>query len=130
MGRVRLARRDGDEALRLTLAALSRAPTDLDALSLLASVKMTKSWFGGVWWRWNRLLIRLGETRAIFLVVGIWVIYRWAELATENAGLPDLVGTLLTGLYLLFVAYTISANAIVTRMVQREIAQVRLNPKF
>ena len=124
MGRLALARNDHDEALRLALCALSQAPTDLEALSLLAATKMKKSLLGGLWWRWNQLLIRLGEARAIFLVVGIWVIYRWAMLASRDAGLPEGTGMILTILYLGFVVYTISANVIVTRMVQKEIRRV------
>ena len=88
LGRLSLARHNTDEALRLALGAL--APTDVDALSLPAT-KMKKSWSAGLWWRWNQLLIRLGESRAIFLVVGIWVIYRWSVLASRDAGLPEAI---------------------------------------
>jgi len=130
LGRLSLARHDTDEALRLALGALSQAPTDVDALSLLAATKMKKSWLGGLWWRWNQLLIRLGESRAIFLVVGIWVIYRWSVLASRDAGLPEATGTVLSVVYLAFVVYTISANVIVTRLVRKEIERVRLDPRF
>ena len=91
---------------------------------------MKKSWLGGLWWRWNRLLIRLGQTRAIFLVVGIWVLYRWAVLGSRDAGLPEITELLLTAAYLAFVIYTISADVVVRRMVQKEIDSVRLRPSF
>jgi tetratricopeptide (TPR) repeat protein len=130
MGRVMLARNETDEALRLALNALNYSPTDIEALSLLASAKMKKSWFGGLWWRWNRFLIRLGESRAIFVIVGIWVVYRWTVFVCRDAGLPDITETMLTAIYLAFVIYTISANIIVERMVRQEISRVRLNPSF
>ena len=129
-GQGRLARGDTEEALRLALAALSRAPTDLDALFLLAAVKMRRNPIGGLWWRWNRLLVKLGEARAIFLVVGIWLVYRWLVLASEDFGLPPDTGSVLTILYLGFVLYTLSASVIVGRMIAREVERVRLDPSF
>ena len=130
MGRVQLAAHEDEEAMQLALAALSRSPTDLEALSLLAAAKMKRNVLGGLWWRWNRLLVRLGEQRAIFLVVGIWVLYRWLSLAAEDAGLPQSAGLALTVTYLGFVLYTLSAGVIVERMVRKEVARVRLNPRF
>jgi tetratricopeptide (TPR) repeat protein len=130
IGHAALARRDTDEALRLALAALANAPTDIDALQLLASVKMKKNPIGGLWWRWNRLLIKLGEARAIFFVVAIWVVYRWAVLASRDLGFDPMVENLLSLIYLGFVIYTISAGAVVRHMVAREVAKVRLSPSF
>ena len=121
---------DSEEALRLALSALANAPTDLDALQLLASVKMRKNPIGGLWWRWNRLLVKLGETRPIFFVVGLWVVYRWSVLASGDLGLRRRGRDYLSVLYLAFVLYTLSAGPIVSRMVAKEVARVRLNPSF
>ena len=129
-GHSRLAARDTEEALRLALSALANAPNDLEALHLLATAKMRKNPIGGLWWRWNRLLVKLGETRAIFLVVGIWVLYRWSVLASGDLGLPPETATILSILYLAFVLYTLSAGAIVSRMVAKEVERVRLRPGF
>jgi tetratricopeptide (TPR) repeat protein len=129
-GHAQLARRNTEEALRLALAALARTPTDLDALHLLAAAKMRRNPVGGLWWRWNRLLVKLGEARAIFLIVGIWVVYRWLVLASRDFGLPGETENILTILYLGFVLYTLSASVIVGRMVAREVERVRLNPSF
>jgi tetratricopeptide (TPR) repeat protein len=129
-GHARLAVGDGEEALTLALSALANAPNDLEALHLLASAKMRKNPVGGLWWRWNRLLVKLGETRAIFLVVGLWVLYRWSVLASGDLGLPAQAATILTILYLAFVLYTLSAGAIVSRMVAKEVERVRLKPGF
>ncbi|MGF7151001.1 tetratricopeptide (TPR) repeat protein [Sphingomonas zeicaulis] len=130
IGHVQLARGDTAEALRLALAALSQAPNDLDALSLLASTKMKGNPVGGLWWRWNRFLVKLGQARAIFLVVGLWVVFRWAVLAANDFGLPPETETVLTVLYLGFVIYMISASVIVSRMIQKEVQRVRLKPDF
>lgn len=130
IGHAQLARGDTEEALRLALTALANAPTDPDALGLLASIKMKRSLIGGLWWRWNRLLVRLGQSRAIFLVVGLWVVYRWSILGTRDLGLPDGTDLMLTALYLGFVVYTISADAIVSRMIRKEVERVRLRPSF
>jgi tetratricopeptide (TPR) repeat protein len=129
-GHAMLAHGDSEEGLRLALSALAYAPTDIDALQLLASAKMKKNPIGGLWWRWNRLLVKLGQTRSIFFVVGIWVVYRWSVLASQDFGLPASVEMLLTILYLGFVIYTISASALVGRMVAKEVERVRLNPNF
>jgi hypothetical protein len=91
---------------------------------------MRKNPIGGLWWRWNRLLVKLGETRAIYFVVGIWVVFRWASLASRDLGFPDITEMILTILYLVFVFYTLSASMIVSRMVRKEIEKVRLNPSF
>jgi tetratricopeptide (TPR) repeat protein len=129
-GHARLAAGDSEEALRLALSALANAPNDLEALHLLASAKMRKNPVGGLWWRWNRLLVKLGETRAIFLVVGLWVLYRWSILASDDLGLPAEVATILSVVYLAFVLYTLSAGTIVSRMVAKEVERVRLKPGF
>jgi hypothetical protein len=91
---------------------------------------MRKSLAGGLFWRWNRLLVKLGEAKAIFFVVGIFVLYRWALLASEDFGLPAVVETVLMAVYLGFVVYTLSAGAIVRSMIAKEVAKVRLNPGF
>lgn len=129
-GHARLAGGDGDEALRLALAALANAPNDLDALSLFAAVKMKRSFLGGLWWRWNRLLIKLGQARAIFFVVGLWVLYRMLALAMGDLGAPPDAQTILTGVYFAFVLYTLSADVVVTRMIAKEVEKVRLRPSF
>ncbi len=130
IGHAQLARGDHAEALRLALAALSADPVDPEALHLLASVKVKTNPLGGLWWRWNRLLVRLGIARAIFLIVGIWVSYRLIDLVTQDMGADEIVGMVLTGVYLAFVIYTLSADTIVRRMVDKELAKVRLRPDF
>ena len=130
MGHARLATGATDEALDLALAALAQEPSDQDALSLLAAAKIKANLLGGLWWKWNRLLVRLGPSRAIFLIVGIWVVYRWLMLASEGLGLPDGVSTILTITYLGFALYTISADVIVQRMIAKETERVRLKPGF
>ncbi|CAN0586266.1 unnamed protein product, partial [Laminaria digitata] len=65
IGQVQLVRGDTQEAQRLALAALSMNPVDTDALQLLADVKVKTNPLGGLWWRWNRLIVKLGVSRAI-----------------------------------------------------------------
>lgn len=130
MGHARLAAGATDEALDLALSALAQDPGDQDALSLLAATKIKANLLGGLWWKWNRLLVKLGASRAIFLIVGIWVVYRWLTLASENLGLPDATRTVLTLLYLGFALYTISADVIVQRMISKETERVRLRAGF
>ena len=108
----------------------SATPTTGAALYLLASAKMKMNPIGGLWWRWNRLLVKLGQARAIFFVVGVWVAFRWAVLASEDLGMPPVTGSVLSLLYLVFVIYVLSAGAVVRRMVQKEVARVRIRPTF
>jgi tetratricopeptide (TPR) repeat protein len=130
VGHAQLARGDVEEAVQLALAALARSPTDLEALHLLASAKMKKNPIGGLWWRWNRFLVKLGQARAIFFVVGVWVAYRWAVLASRDLALPEVTGSLLSLAYLMFVLYTLSADTIVRRVVAKEVQRVRIRPSF
>ncbi|MFC4254724.1 tetratricopeptide repeat protein [Altererythrobacter xixiisoli] len=129
-GHAQLMSGNTDEAVQLALAALAQAPTDINALSLLASAKMKGNLIGGLWWRWNSLMIRLGQTRAIFVAVAVWVIHRWAILGSQDLGMPDEVGSIIAILYLAFVICILSAGTIVNRMVAKEMAQVRLKPRF
>ena len=129
-GDAQLARGDVAEAHRLALDALSNEATDLAALNLLAAVKAKRNPLGGLWWRWNRLLVKLGEARAIYFVVSIWVLYSVADLAARDLGAPSAFGTILVSVYLAFVIYTLSAHAIVRSLVSRELEQVRIKPDF
>lgn len=130
LGHSQLAFANKEEALRLALSALSTAPNDIEALHLLASVKMKMNPIGGLWWRWNRLLVKLGPTRAIYFVVGLWVAYRIASLVMVDLGWPSEASSMLTILYLIFVIYTLSADAIVRRLVDKEIETARINPDY
>jgi Flp pilus assembly protein TadD len=130
LGHAMLARGDSAEALRLALDALARSPNNLEALHLLASAKMKRNPIGGLWWRWNRLLVKLGQARAIFFVVGVWVAYRWAVVASIDWSLDELMPTALSLVYLMFVIYTLSADAIVRRMIANETRRVRIRPEF
>lgn len=130
IGHAQLAQGNSDEALRLALDALAQSPNSLEALYLLAMAKMKKNPIGGLWWRWNRLLVKLGPARAIFFVVGVWVAYRWAVIASQDFDLPAVTPSVLSLIYLLFVIYTLSADTIVRRMVSKELARVRIKPGF
>jgi tetratricopeptide (TPR) repeat protein len=130
MGEVCLARHEIEEAKSLALSALSNSSSDLNALGLLAACKMKRNFIGGLWWRWNRMLIRLGQARAIYVVVGIWVVYRWLVLASQDVGMNASVETALTCVYIIFVLFTISADTIVGQMIKKEVEKVRLKTSF
>lgn len=130
IGHARLAQGDHEEALKLALSALAQSPNDADALHLLVATKMKMNPIGGLWWRWNRFLVRLGPARAIYFVVGLWVTYRLAMVASTDFALPEMFSLALTAFYLGFVLYTLSAQAIVQNMVRKEIERVRFDPQF
>jgi len=127
MGRILLHDGEVEEAREHALWALRRDPSDPDALRFLADVKMRESVPWGMWWRYSVWMQTLGETRQIFVLLGAWVLYRVAVLAAGDLQQPGLA----TGMqlaWLALVAYTWLGPTWFARMVQRELAPVRLRP--
>lgn len=130
MGWAELHYGDLEEATRLALNALEYDAVDINALHLMVSIKARSNPLGAIWWRWNRFLIKIGEARSIFVVVGIWLVYRWLLLGIEHFTLPDYITYILILVYLMFVVYTISADVIIRKMIEKESERIKLKPNF
>lgn len=125
MGRILLERGKLDEAREHAIWALRQDPTEQRALRFLAELKARGNPFLGLWWRYNVLMQRLGETRQLLVLLGAWVVYSVARLGATDLGALALASTLQL-VWLALVAYTWIGPAVFARMVQRELAPVRL----
>jgi tetratricopeptide (TPR) repeat protein len=129
MGSIHLRRGEVAEAREHALWALRISPTAASALGLLAAVKARQSWFLGAWWRWNAWMNALGEARAVAVLLGAFLVYRAVTIAIEEGPRAELA-QLVNVLWLGACVYTWVSPALFRRMVQRELAQVRLGRGF
>ncbi|MBI1384468.1 MAG: tetratricopeptide repeat protein [Rhizobiales bacterium] len=129
MGQVLLRGGDREAAREFALWALQIDATDQDALSLLANIKMRESWLMGLWFRWNVWISRLGTERAVLVLLAAFVVYWVARLAIRDLGYPG-AAQMLTYAWLIFALYTWVGGAIRDRIVEKEVARVRLRPNF
>ncbi|KQQ54620.1 hypothetical protein ASF84_14950 [Pseudomonas sp. Leaf127] len=109
--------------------ALQEDPNSVAALGLLTEVKARSNVFMGGWWRFNRWLIERGSTRAIVLLLVMFVCYRVTVLTVSSQGYPQ-VAQMIDWLWLGFAIYTFAAPQIFRRTMDKELAQVKLSRDF
>jgi tetratricopeptide (TPR) repeat protein len=129
MGWVLLRRGELDDAREHAVMALRANPSDPDALRLLAAYKARRSWFLGLWFRWNMAMSAIGDRNSIIVMLAMFVIYRVAKLVLEDLELEH-VGEIVTWIWLAIVVYTWVGPAVFNQMLKRELEQIRLDPKY
>lgn len=129
MGRVRLRRGETQAALEHAHWALRINAADAEALRLLSDVKARSNLLLGIWWRYATWMQGLDSTRSILLLLGAFLVYRFAALATADAGWAR-GSELVTWVWMGLCAYTWFAPELYRRMVARELQQVQLRPDF
>jgi len=129
LGHCELARGRTDSARDHAAWALQIDPSDSDALTLMAAVKARRSWLLGLWWRFQSFVSAGSRTRAVMLLLGIFLIYRVALIALPQQGYPQWTGPI-SYAWLLFCAYTWIAPGLFWRSLKKELEQVRLRPGF
>ncbi len=129
MGWVHLARADTEAARDLAISILRDQPSDDGALRLIANIKARQNPVIGLWWQWNVWMTTQGQVRAIALLLGAFALYRFASIAVGDLGYPD-AKPIVTYAWYGICAYTWFAPAIWYRMLNRELAQIRLDPDF
>lgn len=129
LGHCELAAGRTDSARDHAVWALQIDPMDAEALTLMAAVKARRSWLLGLWWRFQSYISAGSRTRAVVLLLGIFLLYRIALIALPEHGLSHWAGPL-SYLWLAFCAYTWIAPSLFWRSIKRELEQVRLRPGF
>lgn len=123
--------RDGqvDEARQHAVWALAQRPSDRGALALLASIKARGNWFLGLWWRWSVWMGDLGEGRALLVLFGTYVLYRFGVVALTQQEKPDLAG-LLQFAWLGICLYTWVGPGLFRRSLEKDLEKVVLRKGF
>jgi tetratricopeptide (TPR) repeat protein len=129
LGRCQLAAGDVDEARDRAFEALSVNPEHEPARGLLCSVKARQNWALGLWWRLQSWLSSGSNTRAIALLVGMYVLYRSVVILLEGSG-GEKAAQALQYLWLGFCVYTWIAPGMFLRAVRKEMASVTLRRDF
>jgi Flp pilus assembly protein TadD len=129
LGGVFLRRGNVEQARELAVAALQRDATAPGALLLLSQVKASESWVLGLWWRWGTLLERFGPSRQVLVLMLLFVLYRFALLALDQAGMSRGADVAQVA-WLAFAAYTWFSPVLFRRSLEKELEKVRLRPGF
>lgn len=129
LGHVALARGDVDEAREHAAWALQIDAMNAQAIALLCAINARRSPLLGAWWRFQAFVSAGPAHRAITLLLGMYLAYRVASLWLTDHGQAD-AALILSGVWLGFCVYTWVAPSLFWKAVRRELAQVRLDPKF
>ncbi len=129
LGRCELARGDAEAAREHAIWALQLEPTDAPALALLCGIKARESLWMGLWWRFQSFVGTGSGTRAILLLLGIFLAYQAATILVAHAGRQDIADALQVA-WLAFAAYTWVAPSWFQRALRKEMDEVRLRPDF
>ncbi|MBW8852587.1 MAG: tetratricopeptide repeat protein [Xanthomonadales bacterium] len=129
LGHCDLAAGRVEDARAHAVWALQNEPGDVGALTLLSAIKARRSWLLGLWWRFQTWVTAGTNRRAIALLVGLYLVYRIADVALREQGLED-GAAWLSFAWLGFCVYTWFAPSIFLRSLRREFETVRLRPDY
>ena len=130
LGRVELQRGETREARQHAIWALQLDPDDTGARALLCAIKARESLLLGLWWRFQAWVSAGSSSRAILLLVGLYVAYRAAVILLEGEGADARYVQALQVVWLAFCVYTWVAPAMFDRALRKEMSEVRLRPNF
>ncbi|WP_213877388.1 tetratricopeptide repeat protein [Pseudomonas sp. dw_358] len=129
LGHLLLRRGETAAAREHAIWALQENANDRAALHLITAVKARESLFLSFWWRLNAWMSERGTTRAIVILLGMFVLYRVMVIALNQQGYPTLAEGV-DWVWLAFVVYTFAAPQIFKRALDKELVQVRLSKEF
>ncbi|MFK3795193.1 MULTISPECIES: tetratricopeptide repeat protein [unclassified Pseudomonas] len=129
MGHLLLREGDISGAREHAIWALQENANNVAALHLLTAVKARSNLFLGAWWRFNSWMNERSATRAIILLLVMFVTYRVVVITLTAQGHPQLA-QLIDWLWLAFAAYTFAAPQIFRRLLEKELVQVKLSKEF
>ncbi len=109
--------------------ALANNAENESALGLLTAIKARSNWFLGLWWRFNQSVGAGGMGRTIVILLGMYLLYRAMTIFLVDQQMAG-ASTVLTALWLGFVAYTWFAPVIFMRMLKKELEQISLKHDF
>lgn len=128
-GLIDLARGDVESAETHARFVLNQNANERDGLTLWAAVKARRSWYLGIWWRWNTWVNNRSETSQVAMMIGSFVVARIAMIVAGALGYETLE-QILVYTWLGFCAYTWFAPAIFRWMLQRDLGTVTLDPDY
>ncbi|MCP4687778.1 MAG: tetratricopeptide repeat protein, partial [Desulfobacterales bacterium] len=129
MGCVCLRRGDLEGAREHAIWALRQNPTDHDVLHLLAAIKARKSKLLGLWWCYHAWISELGQSRAILVLLGAFIVYRVAGIHLDQNDHTGMAG-LLHALWLGVCIYTWVGPGLFRKSLKKETDGVLLNEDF
>ncbi|UVH51349.1 tetratricopeptide repeat protein [Pseudomonas sp. CBSPBW29] len=129
LGHLLLREGDVNGARDHAIWALQENATSLPALHLLTAVKARSSVLLGAWWRFNSWMNERSATRAIILLLFMFVAYRVVVITLTAHGYPQ-VAQVIDWVWLAFAAYTFAAPQIFRRLLDKELVQVKLSKEF
>lgn len=129
MGRVLLWQGHLSAAHEHAVWALRQNATNGAALRLLVGIKARRSWWMGLWWRFNTWMEMLGPTRSTLVLLVAYVLSRVATLGAEDLGSPE-GARAVQWVWLALVVYSWVAPGLFQRMLRKELTEVRLKAGF
>lgn len=129
MGHVLVHQDRLEEAREHAVWALQQNPASRPALGLIVVIKTRKSLVLGLWWRYSVWMGALGDGRAILVLLGAYVAYRFGVITADVYGRADL-GELLSAFWLAIVAYTWFGPALFMHSLKKELSTVRMDKEF
>lgn len=129
MGSILLAKGRIEEARAHALLVLRQDATSRRAIHLLCAAKARRSWFLGIWWRWNAFMSSLGGGRAVTVLVALFVAQRLAIVALGDAGLPRAASAAQLA-WFGFAVYTWIGPAVFFRTLKKELETVRIRADY
>jgi Tfp pilus assembly protein PilF len=129
MGFVLLHQGRVEDARQHALWALRQNPRDEYALNLFCSVQARKSLTLGLWWRINKFFGSGSITRMTLMLVGAYIVYRFAEMLLGDYGNTNLRLALQIAWFSFFL-YTWIGPRIFARQMQKELQSVKLDSRY
>ncbi len=129
MGFICLRRGDVEGAREHAIWALRQNPMDQDVLRLLSAIKARKSRLLGLWWRYHAWISELGQSRAIFVLLGAFVLYRVTSIHLDQND-HALMGGVIHLFWIGVCVYTWVGPGLFRKSLQKETEGVMLNEEF
>lgn len=117
------------EAREHAVWALQEDANNVAALHLLTAVKARSSVLLGFWWRLNNWMVERGSTRAIIVLLAMFVVYRVVVISVTAQGYPQ-AAEMINWCWLAFAIYTFAAPQMFHRLLEKELRQVKLSKDF
>lgn len=129
LGHLLLRQGDIAGAREHAIWALQENASNVAALHLLTAVKARSSVWLGFWWRLNSWMTERGSTRAIIVLLAMFVVYRVTVITVGAQGYPE-AAQFIDWAWLAFAIYTFAAPQMFRRLLEKELVQVKLSKDF
>lgn len=129
MGYLLLRRGEVAEAREHALIVLRHNASHEGAVQLLGAVKARQSLLLGAWWRFNSLFSGGAMSRRVLLLIGMFLAYRVAVIASGDLGYESAAAPL-NMIWLGFCIYTWVGPAMFTRQIAKELAPTGVRSNY